>query len=212
MARTLTASDRKRLIKLASTLPKGSPERKAILAGLATRSKKASMSLADLKIELLEELDTFRDGEIAEGRTIAVEAPDGHVYGVYNTDGMTRKEVEAEINAARSLRDLDDPDMQPGAWSRRSAGLSKTKSASRSKAASTGKIIIEVGEDRDRKSDTFPKGQPYVEFDRSKRYYLVSPPGSSRGGKFGEWRDGYGVMPLEPLAEIAALIYAGKLG
>ena len=123
MSRTLTASDRKRLIKLASTLPTGSPERKAVLKG-----------------------------------------------------------------------------------------LSKTKSASRSKAASTGKIIIEVGEDRDRKSDTFPKGQPYVEFDRSKRYYLVSVPGSPRGGKFGEWRDGYGVMPLEPLAEIAALIYAGKLG
>ena len=34
MSRTLTASDRKSLIKLASTLPKGSPERKAILAGL----------------------------------------------------------------------------------------------------------------------------------------------------------------------------------
>ena len=123
MARNLTASDRSRLIKLARTLPTGSPERKAILAGLATRSKEASMSLADLKIELLEELDTFRDGEIEEGRTIAVEAPDGHVYGVYHTGGMTRKEVEAEINAARSLRDLDDPDMQPGAWSRRSAGL-----------------------------------------------------------------------------------------
>ena len=34
MARNLTASDRKTLIKLASTLPKGSPERKAVLAGL----------------------------------------------------------------------------------------------------------------------------------------------------------------------------------
>jgi hypothetical protein len=34
MSRTLTASDRKFLIRLASTLPKGSPERKAILAGL----------------------------------------------------------------------------------------------------------------------------------------------------------------------------------
>ena len=82
-------------------------------------AKKASMSLADLKIELLEELDTFRDSEIAGGITVAVEAPDGHVYGIYSTDGMARKEVEAEINAARSLRDLDDPDMQSGAWSRR---------------------------------------------------------------------------------------------
>ena len=32
--KTLTASDRKSLIRLASSLPKGSPERRAILAGL----------------------------------------------------------------------------------------------------------------------------------------------------------------------------------
>ena len=35
MARTLTASDRRSLIRLASTLPAGSPERKAILNGLS---------------------------------------------------------------------------------------------------------------------------------------------------------------------------------
>ena len=34
MSRTLTASDRKALIRLASAMEKGSPERKAILAGL----------------------------------------------------------------------------------------------------------------------------------------------------------------------------------
>jgi hypothetical protein len=33
-SKTLTASDRKRLIRLASSMPKGSPERRAILAGL----------------------------------------------------------------------------------------------------------------------------------------------------------------------------------
>ena len=38
MARNLTASDRKSLIKLASTMPKGSPERKALLNVLASRS------------------------------------------------------------------------------------------------------------------------------------------------------------------------------
>ena len=114
MSRNLTASDRKSLVRLASTLPAGSPERKAILAGLA-----------------------------------------------------------------------------------------KTKSASRSKAASTGKILIEVGEDRERKSDTFPKGQPYVEFDgnRRERYYLVR----------GVWRHAMGGTPLPALAEIANLLYEGKL-
>ena len=35
MARKLTASDRKRLIRIASEMPAGSPERKAILSGLA---------------------------------------------------------------------------------------------------------------------------------------------------------------------------------
>lgn len=34
MSRPLTASDRKNLIRLASELPQGSPERRAILAGL----------------------------------------------------------------------------------------------------------------------------------------------------------------------------------
>lgn len=34
MSRSLTASDRSRLIRLASTMPVGSTERKAILAGL----------------------------------------------------------------------------------------------------------------------------------------------------------------------------------
>lgn len=35
MSRTLTASDRKRLIKMASKMPVGAPERKAVLAGLS---------------------------------------------------------------------------------------------------------------------------------------------------------------------------------
>ncbi len=40
MSRTLTASDRSRLIKMASTMAVGSPERKAILAGLAKAATK----------------------------------------------------------------------------------------------------------------------------------------------------------------------------
>lgn len=40
--RTLTASDRSALIKLASSLPAGSPERKAILAGLRGSSNKTA--------------------------------------------------------------------------------------------------------------------------------------------------------------------------
>lgn len=40
MSRPLTASDRSALIRLASTLPKGSPERKAILKGLSKQANR----------------------------------------------------------------------------------------------------------------------------------------------------------------------------
>ena len=39
MSRTLTAADRSALIRLASTMPVGSPERKAILAGLSKKAE-----------------------------------------------------------------------------------------------------------------------------------------------------------------------------
>ncbi len=44
MSRTLTAADRSALIRLASTLPVGSDERKAILAGLSKKSAKFVLS------------------------------------------------------------------------------------------------------------------------------------------------------------------------
>ncbi len=40
MPRTLSASDRASLIRLASSLPKGSPERRAILASLSLTANK----------------------------------------------------------------------------------------------------------------------------------------------------------------------------
>lgn len=53
MSRFLTASDRKTLIRLASTMAVGSPERKAILKGLETsgamQSRRATATLADRK-------------------------------------------------------------------------------------------------------------------------------------------------------------------
>lgn len=48
MSRTLTAQDRASLIRLASSLPKGSPERKAILAGLGKVASGLGMSHDDL--------------------------------------------------------------------------------------------------------------------------------------------------------------------
>ena len=43
MSRTLTAADRSALIRLASTMPAGSEERRAILAGLRTASHKIAL-------------------------------------------------------------------------------------------------------------------------------------------------------------------------
>lgn len=49
-SKTLTASDRKRLIRLASSMPKGSPERRAILAGLksAAYPREGSVTISNL--------------------------------------------------------------------------------------------------------------------------------------------------------------------
>jgi hypothetical protein len=52
--RNLTASDRSALIKLASSLPEGSPEKKAILAALQGSSKAAS-GLSDFDYEVTAE-------------------------------------------------------------------------------------------------------------------------------------------------------------
>ena len=55
----LMASDRSALIRLASSLPKGSPERKAILAGVEKQSAKFGSILLELKQEKMQVLDTL---------------------------------------------------------------------------------------------------------------------------------------------------------
>ena len=69
MSRTLTASDRSALIKLASTLPKGSPERKAILAGLGK------------KADSLDSLEEYLEKDIEKC-----------VYGIMPYMGMLRED------------------------------------------------------------------------------------------------------------------------
>jgi len=203
MSKTLTASDRSRLIKLAITMPAGSPERKAILKGLSKSAVSTGAAIAG-KFHL------FR----------AVEARNPEMVKIIDEVGKTmprhRRVVQGWKEGRVSDRDMAtllwnlwdqegllkalgvDPDWKP---SLRSASASRTKSAAMKK------LTIEVNADRKRVSDTFPKGQPYVEFDGRERYYLVSPPGSSRGGKFGEWRNAYGVMPMEAVLPLVAFMY-----
>ena len=80
MSRKLTASDRSRLIRLASTMEKGSPERKAILAGLKGASTKsggfamdeddyfaASKAIRKAILEISEILDETYDSDLIDG-------------------------------------------------------------------------------------------------------------------------------------------------
>ena len=62
MSRTLTAADRSALIRLASTLPAGSDERRAILAGLNKQSSEEDWAHAYLRwfdgvVDLVGDLD-----------------------------------------------------------------------------------------------------------------------------------------------------------
>jgi len=97
MARTLTASDRKALIRLASTLEKGSPERKAILAGLAKTSaklKRQSFYGNDVELYYL----------TRKGKVLIVQSPDlrpGEEYTI--TDRIPAN--------AENMDDLIDPFM-----------------------------------------------------------------------------------------------------
>jgi len=59
MSRSLTSSDRSSLIKLASSLPVGSPERKAILAGLAGSVTSEGKTASSYRMEMFEELEGF---------------------------------------------------------------------------------------------------------------------------------------------------------
>ena len=84
MSRSLTASDRASLIKLASSLPKGSPERKAILAGLVKTSSD------ELDLDLITGGDKEKHMSVAKakpgtkiferGREIGVACSGGFAY------------------------------------------------------------------------------------------------------------------------------------
>jgi hypothetical protein len=54
MSRTLTAADRSALIRLANTMPAGSEERRAILAGLQKQARPVNKSLMNKAHSLLE--------------------------------------------------------------------------------------------------------------------------------------------------------------
>ena len=85
MARTLTASDRKVLIRLASSMPKGSSERRAILAGLSASTKSAGFPL----------LEKVQDKEHRLGTKAMLEL------------GITRGQANSLLTSMASMRDYN---------------------------------------------------------------------------------------------------------
>ena len=87
--KTLTASDRKSLIRLASGMPKGSPERRAILAGLEKKGKlklvpnDPPMWMSDAK----KSYTVLRDGERI-GEVVYIDKIERS--GMHYTDGSER--------------------------------------------------------------------------------------------------------------------------
>ena len=89
--RVLTASDRSALIRLASELPKGSKERKAILAGLfGSKHRIGKLSSAGIPVTLKKDLK-FKDGsEIRKGEKGTLRFNEGNP-GLATVDFESRK-------------------------------------------------------------------------------------------------------------------------
>ncbi len=86
----LSSSDRSALIRLASTMPVGSTERKVILAGLSRRANAPGLSLG--RIQLLDE----RGSPVGRGGIDRHDGSDDYtvvavVHGDYNGQGFTLK-------------------------------------------------------------------------------------------------------------------------
>lgn len=95
MARTLTAADRSALIRLASTMEKGSPERKAILAGLEKTSAGDKKAARDWFEVFFEEKDVpYKVFEVEDSQGIVHMIPNEAVIEAIKT---TRGREKAKI-------------------------------------------------------------------------------------------------------------------
>lgn len=97
MSRRITSSDRKRLIRLASSLPKGSEERRAILAGLKVGAEEWEGKDGD-RVEV--QLDPYRGPTLWKGKVTVSEAKkmDAHLGTLHQADeeGELRKFSELD--------------------------------------------------------------------------------------------------------------------
>lgn len=109
MSRTLTASDRASLVKLASSLPAGSPEKKAILASLGKSAGGYQQSKGELMYSAREGfVASLPDGNIVQIRVHASQLPEvmeGKTATVTVITPPNKDEVppyvQSEINSVR---------------------------------------------------------------------------------------------------------------
>lgn len=97
MPRTLTAQDRASLIRLASSLPAGSPERKAILAGL---SKSAGSK----------ELDLLESSDLADYEEVTLRVVKRFKFQVFARNGVAYKVVVRSVGVDDSDASFTESD------------------------------------------------------------------------------------------------------
>jgi hypothetical protein len=91
MSRTLTAADRSALIRLASTLPAGSEERRAILTGLKEAARRTPITMQELR-------------DLDDGGTLLLEKRDwnGPTLDSFKLKGRGAERAWKELSRLRS--------------------------------------------------------------------------------------------------------------
>ena len=109
MSRSLTAQDRSALIRLSSSLPSGSPERRALLAALKNGVRETTISF-DLDLPRAvnrgDEVADLLDNGVRPVRAIVVDPDDG--YGLPVVQVTFLDEEHARKWMKRKRMDVDD--------------------------------------------------------------------------------------------------------
>ena len=109
MARTLTSSDRSALIRLAASLPKGSEERRAILAGLKTAGGDYLEDYVDFLAKQFPQLEDTAAagylGRLKDGKVLLLYAEGGKVNLIVEGDRL-RDEVTLREHVPSDIKTL----------------------------------------------------------------------------------------------------------
>ena len=105
MAKTLTATDRKALIKLASLLPAGSGERKAILAGLEKTSSRMGVDILTSFVDPKKFRSTLRTLNTDEQSRDLLQQVRGELMDRLTPDSSTERALNRLSNLVSGSQD-----------------------------------------------------------------------------------------------------------